>query len=411
MDAILKFQGLLERLFQFDASDLDFGIYRILNFKRDQIRKFIQKDLKDTVEKAFAKHKDERLGNIGLQLEDAKQKVVQTLGTSAISATGELKDEFKGTPVGRDYLAIKAQKEEAETIDEIKLQVFNDLYNFFARYYEEGDFVPQYRYSIKNHKYAIPYNGEEVKLYWANCDQYYTKTGILFRDYAFFTDAGKTFKIIFRTVTAQEELGSNKATKARFFVLDGDTPCEMKGGKTLVIRFQYRELNSGEVKKYGVEGGSNTSRQEKINAKNHEAVIDEMKDTTLKAFLGGPYKNDKPLLLYQLGRFSAKNTKDYFIHKNLKRFLSEQLDYFIKAEVISLETLEKERFFDKHITRAKVVREIGEKIIDFLSQIEDFQKKLLGKEKIRPQVGVCHYNGSGTRGLPRRDFEEQITDT
>lgn len=381
MDAILKLQGLLEKLFQFDASDLDFGIYRILNFKRNQIGKFIREDLKDTAEKVFAVHKDERLDNIGLQLEDAKQKVIQTLGTAAILATGELKDDFKGTPVGRDYLAIKAQKEEAETIDEIKLQVFNDLYNFFARYYEEGDFVPQYRYSIKNHKYAIPYNGEEVKLYWANCDQYYTKTGILFRDYAFFTDAGKTFKIILRTVAAKEELGSNKATKARFFVLDDDSPWEMKDGKTLIIRLQYRELSSGEVKKYGVEGGSNTSRQEKINGKIHEAVIKGMKDATLKAFLGGPYKNDKPLLLYQLGRFSAKNTKDYFIHKNLKRFLSDQLDYFIKAEVISLETLEKERFFDKHITRAKVVREIGEKIIDFLSQIEDFQKSLWEKKK------------------------------
>lgn len=381
MDPVERFQTLLESLFQFDASDLDFGIYRILNFKRDQIRKFIHEDLKDTVEKVFAVHKDERLDNIGLQLEDAKQKVIQTLGAAAILATGELKDDFKGTPVGRDYLAIKAQKEEAETIDEIKLQVFNDLYNFFARYYEEGDFVPQYRYSIKNHKYAIPYNGEEVKLYWANCDQYYTKTGILFRDYAFFTDAGKTFKIIFRIVTAKEELGSNKATKARLFVLDDDTPWEMKDGKTLIIRLQYRELNSGEVKKYGIEGGSNTSKQEKINGKIHEAVIEGMKDANLKASLGGPYKNDKPLLLYQLGRFSAKNTKDYFIHKNLKRFLSEQLDYFIKAEVISLETLEKERFFDKHITRAKVVREIGETIIDFLAQIEDFQKKLWEKKK------------------------------
>ncbi|MBM4338072.1 MAG: site-specific DNA-methyltransferase [Deltaproteobacteria bacterium] len=381
MDAILKFQGLLEKLFQFDASDLDFGIYRILNFKRNQIGKFIREDLRDTVEKVFAVHKDERLDNIGFQLEDAKQKVIQTLGVAAILATGELKDDFKGTPVGREYLTIKAQKEEAETIDEIKLQVFNDLYNFFARYYEEGDFVPQYRYSIKNHKYAIPYNGEEVKLYWANCDQYYTKTGILFRDYAFFSDTGKTFKVIFRTVVAKEEVGSNKATKARFFVLDDDNPWEIKDGKCLIIRLQYRELNSGEVKKYGVEGGSNTSRQEKINSKIHESAIEGVKDTNLKASLGGPYKNDKPLLLYQLGRFSAKNTKDYFIHKNLKRFLSEQLDYFIKAEVISLETLEKERFFDKHITRAKVVREIGEKIIDFLAQIEDFQKKLWEKKK------------------------------
>jgi adenine-specific DNA-methyltransferase len=91
MDAVQKFQTLLERLFQFDASDLDFGIYRILNFKRNQIRKFIHEDLKDTVEKVFAVHKDERLDNIGLQLEDAKQKVIQTLGPGAISTTGELK--------------------------------------------------------------------------------------------------------------------------------------------------------------------------------------------------------------------------------------------------------------------------------------------------------------------------------
>jgi len=168
MNTIQKFQDLLKRLFQFETSDLDFGIYRILNYKRKQIEKFIQEDLKNKVESAFAKHKDERLTNINQRFEDAKQKVIQGLGIQAFTLTGELKEEFKDTPLGRDFLSIKAQKDEAETIDEIKLQVFNDLYNFFSRYYEEGDFVPQYRYSIKGHKYAIPYNGEEVKLYWAN---------------------------------------------------------------------------------------------------------------------------------------------------------------------------------------------------------------------------------------------------
>ncbi|MEO0050595.1 MAG: site-specific DNA-methyltransferase, partial [candidate division WOR-3 bacterium] len=92
-------------------------------------------------------------------------------------------------------------------------------------------------------------------------------------------------------------------------------------------------------------------------------------------------KNDKHLLLYHLNRFTARNTQDYFIHKNLKKFLSEQLDYFVKSEVLDIETLEKEIFLDKHITRAKVVKEIGEDIIDFLSQIEDFQKRLWEKKK------------------------------
>jgi adenine-specific DNA-methyltransferase len=40
-----KFQGLLRELFQFDCADLDFGIYRIMNYKRDVIEKFIAQDL------------------------------------------------------------------------------------------------------------------------------------------------------------------------------------------------------------------------------------------------------------------------------------------------------------------------------------------------------------------------------
>lgn len=86
-------------------------------------------------------------------------------------------------------------------------------------------------------------------------------------------------------------------------------------------------------------------------------------------------------MLYHIGRFTAKNTNDYFIHKNLKKFLSEQLNYFIKSEVLDADILENDKFLDKHITRAKTVREIGESIIDFLAQIEDFQKKLWEKKK------------------------------
>lgn len=50
MESIEKFKELLKELFQFEASDLDFGIYRILNYKRDQIEKFINKDLVERIE-------------------------------------------------------------------------------------------------------------------------------------------------------------------------------------------------------------------------------------------------------------------------------------------------------------------------------------------------------------------------
>ncbi len=139
MDTIERFQDLVKGLFQFETSDLDFGIYRILNYKRDQTKKFIEEDLINKVESAFAKHKDERLTNINQRFEEAKEKTIQSLGKEAFTPSGELKEQFKDTPLGRDYLSIKAQKEEFESIDEIKLQVFNDLYSFFSRFYEEGD--------------------------------------------------------------------------------------------------------------------------------------------------------------------------------------------------------------------------------------------------------------------------------
>lgn len=46
MDNLKKLQQLFKNLFQFEASDLDFGIYRILNYKRDQTDRFIKENLK-----------------------------------------------------------------------------------------------------------------------------------------------------------------------------------------------------------------------------------------------------------------------------------------------------------------------------------------------------------------------------
>ena len=45
-----KLQKLLREIFQFDSAELDFGIYRIMNYKRDVIEKFITQDLVKAVQ-------------------------------------------------------------------------------------------------------------------------------------------------------------------------------------------------------------------------------------------------------------------------------------------------------------------------------------------------------------------------
>ena len=71
---------------------------------------------------------------------------------------------------------------------------------------------------IKKDTYAIPYEGEEVKLHWANSDQYYIKSGEYFRDYTFTVND----KIIHLKLSdAETESNNNKATsdKERRFVI------------------------------------------------------------------------------------------------------------------------------------------------------------------------------------------------
>ena len=51
-----KVKSLLKELFQFDNQDLDFGIYRIMNFKRKEIAKFIEEDLMAAAEKQFKEY-------------------------------------------------------------------------------------------------------------------------------------------------------------------------------------------------------------------------------------------------------------------------------------------------------------------------------------------------------------------
>ncbi|MFZ8861173.1 MAG: site-specific DNA-methyltransferase, partial [Thermocrinis sp.] len=170
----------------------------------------------------------------------------------------------------------------------------------------------------------------------------------------------------------------------------------------IIIRFQYRELSEEEMKLYKDNGNDREIeqeeenggrgrgiKQEKINEKIFERLDKDLRELFYKRSdlqhvinrMLEKQEKQPPLLLYHINRFTAKNTRDYFIHKNLRKFLMGQLDYFIKSEVLNYETLSEEKYLDKHITRAKVVKEVGEKIIDFLAQIEDFQKKLWEKKK------------------------------
>ncbi|HQB38785.1 MAG TPA: DNA methyltransferase, partial [Deltaproteobacteria bacterium] len=92
-----------------------------------------------------------------------------------------------------------------------------------------------------------------------------------------------------------------------------------------------------------------------------------------------------------LTTYTQKNSADYFIHKDLGRFLRGELDFYIKNEVMNLDDVQNaERFADieKNLRMIQCLRAIALDLITFLAQLEDFQKKLWLKKKF---VVAAHY--------------------
>ena len=114
---------------------------------------------------------------------------------------------------------------------------------------------------------------------------------------------------------------------------------------------------------------------------------------------------DYTLLEKQLTQYTAKNSFDYFIHKDLRSFLNRELDFYIKNEIIRLDDIDEtdEAKTRLVLTKAKVFRTISKKIIDFLAQLEDFQKKLFLKKKFVTETNYCI-----TLDRINEDFYEEI---
>ena len=86
---LLKFQRLLRELFQYNCADLDFGIYRIMNHKRDAIEKFISENLPAAVSHELDNGQGARQAQAAAALKDARHNLVNTLGDSALDPDGD----------------------------------------------------------------------------------------------------------------------------------------------------------------------------------------------------------------------------------------------------------------------------------------------------------------------------------
>ncbi|PKO86332.1 MAG: site-specific DNA-methyltransferase, partial [Betaproteobacteria bacterium HGW-Betaproteobacteria-12] len=388
MDNIKKFQGLLTELFQFNVADLDFGIYRIMNQKRGVIERFITEDLPKSISQELAQGALAGQTQAAKELEAAKKKVL-AISDDAVDAAGNL-IKYPDTKPGKEYLAALEKAKSAKGHEALQAAIYNHLYAFFSRYYQDGDFISKRRYS-KRERYAIPYNGEEVTLYWANHDQYYIKTGEYFTDYTWKATGGVT--VHFKLTAADVEQNNVKGEK-RFFLPWLDEIVWDESGKCLTIPFEFRPLNGQEAITYG---GKN--QQEAIIARAVENIPKQRLVKTAPLALAALEAEKRRTedgesvthLEHHLRQYTRRNTSDFFIHKDLRGFLARELDFYLKNEVLNLEEMEaagvglSEGWFQM----MRLIKKVGGHIIDFLAQIEAFQKMLWEKRKFITETFYC----------------------
>ncbi|MCL1051879.1 site-specific DNA-methyltransferase [Shewanella abyssi] len=404
----------LRTIFEMDKADLDFGIYRIMNQKRNDINNFLEDDLLPQVKKSFSDYVN--IGANGLKTE--------------LQAAIEQAKQY-GSPDPENTQPVLDIKNKMALVDATSLEndVFSKLHTFFNRYYDKGDFISQRRYKSGTYSIpqgdetldkqlqkeiielvkkglngealekeikaltdkcrdinAIPYEGEEVKLYWANHDQYYIKSSEHLRDYAFIAkdkdNKDKPFRIKLVEADTEKDNVKAKTGEERRFVIDEETLLSVEDGQ-LLIHFNFLPVGK--------------KKQEALNKHAVDVIFNQTGEefeewlTILKQLAPTEANKNRTLLEKHLNDYTARNTFDYFIHKDLGGFLNRELDFYIKNEVLFLDDIDDKTFevTEQQLRKIKILRSIAKKIIRMLAQLENFQKKLWLKKKFVVETNYC----------------------
>ncbi|MBL0686529.1 MAG: hypothetical protein JJV94_01710, partial [Sulfurospirillum sp.] len=311
----------------------------IMNTKSQEINEFLDNDLLSSIASAFSSN-----DNSAIQTKlDEVMEQAQSLGVDpeTLPKVIELREQLSST----------------SSSSNLENEVFSHLANFFKRYYKDGDFVSLRRY--KKDTYAIPYEGEEVKLHWANSDQYYIKSGEYFRDYSFKVD-NKT--IHFKLQEASTEQNNNKGDK-RFFIYKNYEELEDE----LYIYFEYKV------------------------AKAHLFPEDiDLAKWSLDTLAPTQINKKRTIFEKHLKSYTSRNSFDYFIHKDLGGFMERELDFYIKNEMLFLDDiLDSPIKYEEVMGKIKIFKSVSQKIIAFLTELEELQKKLWEKKKFIIETNYC----------------------
>jgi adenine specific DNA methylase Mod len=369
-----RFVELMTELFQLDEAEaLDFGLYRVIRRHNREVHTFLGEIVADKESKALqggrlAELLDAAFETLGheaqaddkFRLKDLEQQLGLKPGMTQDQRETALA-QAEGFPAIKGLVAEYRSRTETQvsqqTVQQDRAEVLNRLYQFFSRHYQDGDFIVERRYGKGGARY-VKSTGEDTEFHWATEDMYYVKSGDIFTDFPVRLANGQQILFTVDPESLQATRSALKPNDKAHYELDAAT----KDGEIVKVCLKYLK-------------GAQTEKQK-----------DEIVTAVQKIGAGGTAESGTDIRRW-LGRFMARNQSDFFIHKRLKEALSEDLDIFLKAEVLDVDQLlagaNQQTDLPKRVMKvARIVREVGGHIINFLAALEDFQKALWEKKKL-----------------------------
>lgn len=370
----IRFVALVSELFQLDEAEaLDFGLYRVIRRHNKEVKAFLGEVVSDKGFKSIKGGKLAQLLNsafeaIGHEAQAEDKFRIKDLEEQLGLKPGMTQDQreailaqAENIPAAKGLVAEYRSRTETlgqqQTAQQDRAEVLNRLYQFFSRHYQDGDFIVERRYGKGGSRY-VRSTGEDTEFHWATEDMYYIKSGDIFTDFPVRLANGQRILFTVEPESLQATRVALKPNDKAHYELDETT----KDGEVIKVRLKYIK-------------GAQTEKQK-----------EEIVTAVQKVGAGGTTEVGADIRRW-LNRFMARNQSDFFIHKRLKEALTEDLDIFIKTEVLDIDQLlagaTQQTDLPKRVMKvARIVREIGGHIIDFLAALEDFQKALWEKKKL-----------------------------
>ena len=229
-------------------------------------------------------------------------------------------------------------------------------------------------------------------MHWANRDQYYIKSAAYHPAVAFKVQ-GKRFQL--QIAEARDIPRDNNKDAGRFLFPQIAKAAPDHNGD-IVIPCVFRAPDKKEQERLTEIANGENGNGSKIQRGILAEALNQLKEAAennpaLRPLLTANAGGEESAFMRHARRFIRRNTADFFIHRNLRKFLAEELDLYLKSEVINAEELAGLSGFAiaARVVAFRAIRELGEDIIDALAEWENLQKNLWEKKKIILSTEYC----------------------